>query len=291
MPQWNESKVFGDVDPAGTVLRIDAYDDERIKDHHLGRAEFSVATLLRKGTMEMELEDKATSTKNYVTFSCVQLSAEKGGTSKVDNVPRSVDEGEKAPPPQLGESWVHASAETKKEHAAPSGGPGLSLTSVAEPRATPSQELHSDHFEEPLSPAAGAVPRTGAPLSIRVTALCGRGFPTKKHRIGKDDIPDVYCKVRLRPSTGAEATGKWKTSVIKNDTAPEWNETKEYVDVDPSEAVLRVDAYDDGTIRDVHCGHAEFPVGLLLEKGAWEMELTGDKGPTGMYVTFRCEPV
>ena len=288
MPQWHESTVFGNVDPAGAVLCVDAYQDSKVKDHHLGCAEFPVGTLLRKRIMEMELKDEATPTETYVTFKCVELgagkhTAGKDGTSEAEHVSHNVNEGEEASSPALGESWIHAVADSDAASAAPPGGRGLPPTPVEERSATPEREGHADGS----GGTGDASPSTG-PRSILITAVRGRGFPVKKHRIGKDDVPDVYCKVRL--SREGKPADKWKTSVVKNSTTPEWHETREYGGVDPSEAMLRVDAYNSNKLDDDYLGHVELPVGSLLEKRTWEMELTGKKGLTGSYVTFQCDP-
>ena len=73
MPNWNEERVFDKVDPARGLIHVDVFDkNSRGKDDLLGRAKFSVETLLRKREMEVELCD-TTTTNSYVTLSCVQL--------------------------------------------------------------------------------------------------------------------------------------------------------------------------------------------------------------------------
>ena len=73
MPNWNEERVFDNVDPARGLIHVDVFDkNSRGKDDLLGRAKFSVETLLRKREMEVELCD-TTKTNSYVTLSCVQL--------------------------------------------------------------------------------------------------------------------------------------------------------------------------------------------------------------------------
>lgn len=73
MPNWNEERVFDNVDPVRGLIHVDVFDkNSRGKDDLLGRAKFSVETLLRKREMEVELCD-TTTTNSYVTLSCVQL--------------------------------------------------------------------------------------------------------------------------------------------------------------------------------------------------------------------------
>lgn len=77
MPNWNEERVFDKVDPARGLIHVDVFDkNSRGKDDLLGRAKFSVETLLRKREMEVELCD-TTTTNSYVTLSCVQLHTNK----------------------------------------------------------------------------------------------------------------------------------------------------------------------------------------------------------------------
>lgn len=77
MPNWNEERVFDNIDPARGIIHVDVYDkNSRGKDDFLGRAKFSVETLLRKREMEVELTD-TTTTNSFVTLSCVQLHTNK----------------------------------------------------------------------------------------------------------------------------------------------------------------------------------------------------------------------
>ena len=61
------------------------------------------------------------------------------------------------------------------------------------------------------------------PIGVaRITAKSGRGFVIEK-RIGfKDDIPDVYLKVKL-------GNKLWKTSVQKDNLSPIWNESADFL--------------------------------------------------------------
>ena len=311
-PEWSESKVFADVDPKEGFIRVDVYDHGTIKDNFLGRTEFLVRMLLRGGSVEKELKKEFMPTKTYVTFSCEMLDSGKGRVKKAENLPSiagkeekidnlpsivnkdakapvdypqsNVKEGEELRPPQLRESLLHTVAENEKVPTALPRDQDLQPTLVEEPSRTSSKEVRSDCSDE----AGDALSGTGRRISIRVRALHGRDFPVKKHRVRKDDVPDVYCKVHLR---GGGSLSNWKTAVIKNSTRPKWHETKVYGDVDPSKAVICVDAYQNGTIKHHHLGHVEFPVGVLLEERLQEKELLGDNGSTGMYITFGCDPV
>jgi len=63
------------------------------------------------------------------------------------------------------------------------------------------QSVVNDSFEDmpPASLYGGIEDRNGA--TIRVTAVRGRGFHIIKRRLGKkDDVPDVYCNIRMKSS-------------------------------------------------------------------------------------------
>lgn len=159
------------------------------------------------------------------------------------------------------------------------------------------QPSPSPPVQEEGGVASGA---TMAPTAttIRVTAASGRGFQVKKHRLRKDDVPDVYCKIRLIPGRGGGAPSKeyWRTSTIMNNTAPVWNESKEFyyiygADPSSSTAVVHVEAWEaNKTSMNDHIGTAEFSVERLLSEGTMEAELHAAKsgGPMDAYVTLKC---
>ena len=139
----------------------------------------------------------------------------------------------------------------------------------------------------------------GERRSIRVTALKGRGFVlgTKRVNLGKNvvlrkktSVPDVYCRVRLNSAqqgTRSESLG-WRTSTVKDDTMPKWNEEKIFVTTNPSRDAVRVDAYDERKTKDRYLGSAEYPLEKLLRKRTMEIELRNEGEPTGSFVTLKC---
>jgi len=262
MPQWNESKDFNNVHPANSFIRLDAYEDGKVKDNYLGRAEFSVQQLLRKRMMEVELKDENALTGMHVTVRCVELDVSEDSHNLATVSPVGLKEG----------SDVVAPEEPKEGNL----------------RGTTFQE----RSDEPPAPEASSQPVPGGgtvikkSMAIGLTAVGGRGFEIKKRRVGKDDIPDVYCKIRLETS-GKEDSPKWKTATIKNNTTPQWNETKNF-NIDCANATIRVDAYDYGKIKDDSLGCAELSVEQLLKKGLMEVELKKDSAPTNSYITLKC---
>lgn len=129
-------------------------------------------------------------------------------------------------------------------------------------------------------------------VTIRVTAMKGRGFQIKKRRLGKkDDVPDVYCIIRLNCSKEGDELNPsgWKTSMIKDDTMPNWNESRDFSNIDPPRDLIRVDAYDENSKgKDEYLGSAEFPCEKLLRKRMMEVELRNGSTLTRSYVTLMC---
>ncbi|KAL7553253.1 hypothetical protein ACHAWF_016528 [Thalassiosira exigua] len=127
----------------------------------------------------------------------------------------------------------------------------------------------------------------GGNATIRVTAVRGRGFKIKKRHMGKkDDVPDVYCKICLN----GNAASVWKTATVKDDTMPQWNESRDFSNINPSCDVLHVEAYEqEKGPNDEYLGTAEFSVERLLRKRLIEAELIKKDGSsTRSYVTLRC---
>jgi hypothetical protein len=126
-------------------------------------------------------------------------------------------------------------------------------------------------------------------VTIRVTAMRGRGFPIKKRALGKkEDVPDVYCSVRLKSSSREV----WKTAMIKDDTMPHWNEPRDYTNIIPSGDFILVDVYEANSKgSDELLGQAKFSIERLLRKRLMEVEIQRESTglfSTGMYVTFMC---
>ncbi|KAL7543424.1 hypothetical protein ACHAXR_012705 [Thalassiosira sp. AJA248-18] len=149
----------------------------------------------------------------------------------------------------------------------------------------------SQASDEPLPPQSlyGGIDASPG-VKIRVTAMRGRGFDVRKRRFGKkDDVPDVYCSIQLNSSHKEEGAQAWKTPVIKDDTMPQWNESKDFDKVDPARDLIRVDVFDENRKgKDEYLGSAEFSVEKLLRKRMMEVELKNGTTMTDTYVTFRC---
>lgn len=120
----------------------------------------------------------------------------------------------------------------------------------------------------------------------RITLVRGRGFVVEKKTFGKDDIPDVYCNIKL----GSEKV--WKTPVIKNHLEPEWNETSDFLLCD-NDQIVSLEAWDEdnGALdADDFLGIANITVGEILLAGKTiEVELQQDHKGTGAFVTLHCE--
>ena len=124
-------------------------------------------------------------------------------------------------------------------------------------------------------------PGEGGGSRIRVTALRGWGFVIKKRKLKKDDVPDTYCVIRVNKSKE-----EWKTSTIKDDCMPNWNETCDFAGINPARCSIHVDVYDKNGHRgkDDFVGSARFPVETLLRKRLMELELRSGNARTKSYV-------
>jgi len=133
-------------------------------------------------------------------------------------------------------------------------------------------------------------------MTVRVTCMRGRGFGIMKRRLGKkDDVPDIYCVIR-RNSNMAEGSDPsqlsptcWKTSTVKDDTMPLWNESKDFQNVDPARDVINVDVFDQNSNRkDDYLGSAEYNLEKLLRKRTLRIELRNGSTMTKSYITLMC---
>jgi Ca2+-dependent lipid-binding protein len=125
------------------------------------------------------------------------------------------------------------------------------------------------------------------PIGIaRITCICGRSFVVEKKLIGKGDVPDVYCNITL----GRERA--WRTSSVKDNLSPIWNETKDFLLSDHDRSVS-IEAWDEdkGSLdADDYLGKACVSVSdLLLAGKTMEVELEQDGKRTGTYVTIHCD--
>ena len=126
----------------------------------------------------------------------------------------------------------------------------------------------------------GSNERESESVSILLTALRGRGFQVQKRGFGKkDDVPDVYLSI---PQL------KWKTAVIKDDTMPQWSESKLFTTTN-TEKKIRVDAFDQNKKGDDnYIGTAKFCIDQLLRKRTMEIELMNGSELTKSFVTMQC---
>ena len=132
-------------------------------------------------------------------------------------------------------------------------------------------------------------------VTIRVTAVRGRGFSIKKRRFGKkDDVPDLYCIIKLVKFNDAnqqeQRAPSWQTAMIKDDTMPTWNESRDFHNIaEPARHLISVDVYDkNSTGRDDCLGSAKFSLEKLLRKRLLELELRSGNSMTKSFVTLRC---
>jgi len=79
---------------------------------------------------------------------------------------------------------------------------------------------------------------------------------------------------------------------MQDDTMPQWNESENFVTMDASTDLIRVDAYNENrTKEDEYIGSAEYPVNKLLRKRFMEMELKTENKSTGSFITLKCAAV
>jgi len=135
---------------------------------------------------------------------------------------------------------------------------------------------------------AGTGPMT-TPSKIRVTAVSGQGFEVQKKKrlrpFQKDDVPDLYCLIKVGTTAST-----WRTKTVKNSVKPMWNESKEYPFVNHGQ-IIDINVWDENRRgKDDYIGNARVTVGeLLLKGGTMEMELLNEGSPADKYVTFKCE--
>lgn len=97
------------------------------------------------------------------------------------------------------------------------------------------------------------------------------------------DVPDCYVKVKL----GAEK--EWKTTTLKNNTEPEWNETHDFL-VSDFEQIIALDIQDDDLAGDDDIGLAETTVkNILLDNGTKELPLTHKGEATNAKITIHAQ--
>ncbi len=137
----------------------------------------------------------------------------------------------------------------------------------------------------------------------RIRLHKGRGFQIQKSTrpFGKDDVPDVYVKMRVGVETFFQST------VCKDNCDPEWDPETEYQDFlvcQYRDQILEIQAWDEdtGTLeKDDYLGIAHVTLGQAMlnanKDGLFEVQLLEDGGngknkkPTGQYVTISMEKI
>jgi len=124
---------------------------------------------------------------------------------------------------------------------------------------------------------------------VKVTMVNGHGFSITKSKklFGKPDIPDVYCLVKF-----GSKSHEWRTSTIKNNVEPVWDESETYI-LSHRNEVIHVTANDENRKGDDDdIGSFRVTVGqVLLDGGTMEIELEKNGAGTGSYITLNCEVV
>ena len=146
-----------------------------------------------------------------------------------------------------------------------------------------------------LSMDSPSTARPGEMGKVRITAVRGRGFKIQKKAFQKDDIPDVYLKMKFSSGRNKQ---KWQTSTIKDSVKPEWNESTNFA-LNDHEEVLYIDAFDQDKgvgDSDDFLGSAKITVSeLLLQAKEVELPLTvtkfGKPISTGAFITIDCDMV
>lgn len=129
-------------------------------------------------------------------------------------------------------------------------------------------------------------------FSICLTIQSGYGFQLQKLRYRvRNDIPDCYVKVQCGPTNLHPI---WRTTTIKNDCNPIWDESKIYNDID-YDMTIQLYVYDEdiGILdhHDDYLGSACISVGTLLRinDNKTEIELLDDKGNgTTTFIIIQC---
>jgi len=157
---------------------------------------------------------------------------------------------------------------------------GLRATFSAINRSANLSQSHSTDTE-PESPEAVEMRK------IRVTAVKGKGFKVRRKFLQMHEVPDVYLKIRFGDHS------PWQTSIIPNNTAPSWDESKVYTFVSNSE-VFHVEAWDHNSGRlagplgrDDLYGAASVSINkILLDGGTTDLEMESHGKKLGLYITL-----
>jgi hypothetical protein len=120
----------------------------------------------------------------------------------------------------------------------------------------------------------------------RITCVKGRGFQVEKRSLRGADIPDVYCVIQM-------GCVIWRTSTVKDNLSPEWNESKDFM-LSDNDQIISIEAWDEdkGALdSDDFLGSSKVTVGdLLLAGTTLELDLLDEEAKsTGAFVTIRCD--
>ncbi|KAF2027794.1 hypothetical protein EK21DRAFT_91164 [Setomelanomma holmii] len=126
-------------------------------------------------------------------------------------------------------------------------------------------------------------------VRLTIGKATGISAPKKKSGVSRliakvvKDVPDCFVKV----SVGAE--GEWKTSTLKNEYEPEWNETHDFLVTDFEQQIF-VDIKDDDTLSDDDIGIGFTTIkDVLLNGGSHEISLTHKGEATDARLSIHAE--
>ena len=277
-PTWDESKSFRMQDH-GQIISISAFDEDggrNDEDDALGSARVSVGKiLLAGGNFDVELQLDGKPTGCYVNIQCKVVSEPSAQPSPLPLAPAA----SKAAAPAIELTPVASEAERESAKI---------VESVVD-HVLDSASMEAPSISESIPvQAPAAEPEPPTPInSIVLTAVSGSGFEIERRKFGKDDIPDVYCKV-----TVGSSCEPWQTETVKNDLAPVWNASKNF-SIGNQDDVVCLEAYDEdkGISKDDLLGKATVSVRQLLEAGdeGVSLDLLSKGESSGCCVVLRCQ--
>lgn len=130
----------------------------------------------------------------------------------------------------------------------------------------------------------------GGGTLVRITAIEGHGFEVRKRRFLRDDVPDVYCKIKLGSNPEI-----WRTKTIKDSHDPVWNESKDFAVFGGESEIygqtIQLDVFDENKkSKDTYLGNARVQVGkVLLAGGRMKLPILDTGKSTEKVVILECE--
>jgi len=151
-------------------------------------------------------------------------------------------------------------------------------------RSTEEAKIDSPQNVRTINSQPTLVDENADTSKLHITMVSGQGFKTTKKRFVKD-IPDVYCVVKFGSSPKT-----WRTSTIKNNELPIWNESNDYTFSNHNQ-VINVEVFDENSNgKDDFYGSFRVTVGqVLLDGGMREVEISRDGKLTGLFINVKCE--